>query len=75
MKELISRTSGANFISNWCFASRIRYVDRAHKFILCLKPSPFTSRIRLNFANLIRRDRPVKAFEIHLSLLQKNIIQ
>ena len=51
------------------------HVDRAHKvYSAGLQYHPSHRGIRLNFANLIRRDRPVKAFEIHLSLLQEKIL-
>ena len=51
------------------------HVDRAHEIYLNgLKLHPNHRGIRQNFANLLRRDNPVKSFEIHLSLLQEKIL-
>ena len=51
------------------------HVDRAHKIYLRgLKLHPSHRGIRQNFANLIRRDDPIKSFEIHLLLLQEKIL-
>ena len=51
------------------------HVDRAHEIYLNgLKLHPKHRGIRQNFANLLRRDNPVKSFEIHLSLLQEKIL-
>ena len=51
------------------------HVDRAHKIYLSgLKLHPSHRGIRQNFANLIRRDNPIKSFEIHLLLLQETIL-
>ena len=50
-------------------------VDRAYEiYSRGLKLHPSHRGIRQNFANLIRRDNPVKSFEIHLSLLQEKIL-
>ena len=51
------------------------HVDRAHQIYLSgLKLHPSHRGIRQNFANLIRRDNPIKSFEIHLLLLQEKIL-
>ena len=76
MRELINkRNRRQSLFQNYGIACEQGHVDRAHEiYSRGLKLHPKHRGIRQNFANLLRRDNPVKSFEIHLSLLQEKIL-